>query len=105
MDESSNVQRTATDDPLPYPTNRVIGAVATEQLGDLIGDLIAAGFAPIGILAGEGGLRRLHGTGGGDGLTGLLRRFAMSTGSDLDHVRRAEEDARRPRARRRRGGR
>ena len=35
MDESSNVQRTATDDPLPYPTNRVIGAVATEQLGDL----------------------------------------------------------------------
>jgi hypothetical protein len=98
MSESTNVPETKADAPLPYPTNRVIGAVATDQLGDLVPDLVAAGFAPIGILAGEGGLRRLRGTGGGDGLTGLLRRFAMSTGGDLDHVRRAEQEVRDGRA-------
>jgi hypothetical protein len=98
MSESTNVPETKADEPLPYPTDRVIGAVATDRLGDLVPDLVAAGFAPIGILAGEGGLRRLRGTGGGDGLTGLLRRFAMSTGGDLDHVRRAEQEVRDGRA-------
>jgi hypothetical protein len=98
MGESNSVPGKGADAALPYPTNRVIGAVAADRLSDLVPELVAAGFAPIGILAGEGGLRRLRGTGGGDGLSGLLRRFAMSTGGDLDYTRRAEKAVRDGRA-------
>ena len=94
MSESNNVDRTGVDDPLPYPSNRVIGAVVIDRLGDLVPELVAAGFAPIGILAGEGGLRRLGATGGGGGLAGLLRRVQMSMGGDADYVRDAEQEVR-----------
>jgi hypothetical protein len=76
---------------LDYPTNRVLGAVELEALREVIPALIAAGFAPIGILAGEAGLRRLRQTGGGSGIGGLLRRFQMSMGGDLDYVAQAEQ--------------
>jgi hypothetical protein len=98
MSEFQSGANTGSDAPLPYPDNRVIGAVGTDRLGDLVPALVGAGFAPIGILAGEGGLRRLRGTGGGAGVTGLLRRFAMSTGGDLDYVRGAEQAVRDGRA-------
>jgi hypothetical protein len=77
--------------PLDYPTNRVFGAVDPQQLSALVPALIDAGFAPIGILAGEAGLRRLHQTAGGSGIGGLLRRIQMSVGGDLDYVAQAKE--------------
>ena len=83
---------------LAYPTNRVIGAVDRAALGAVVPELIDAGFAPVGILAGEAGLRRLRETAGGGGLAGLLRRLAMSAGGNLDYVRRAEDDLRGGRA-------
>lgn len=86
------------DEPLEYPTNRVIGAVEPAALASLVPDLIGAGFAPIGILAGEAGLRRLAGTGGGDGVTGALRKLMMSMGGDLDYVHNAEKKLRDGRA-------
>ncbi len=79
---------------LEYPTNRVVGAVDQAVLGAVVPDLIAAGFAPIGILAGEVGLRRLGETAGGSGIVGFLRRFSKSTGGELDYIRLAEQELR-----------
>lgn len=80
--------------PMEYPTNRVVGAVDRMKLGEVVPDLIDAGFAPVGILAGEAGLRRLAETGGGHGLVGLMRHFTKSTGGELDHIRQAEQELR-----------
>lgn len=100
MDDAAS--RRAPDEgdagPLDYPTNRVIGSVDRTALGVVIPDLIDAGFAPVGILAGEAGLRRLRETEGGSGIGGLLRRFAQSVGGDLDYIRQAEQDLRDGRA-------
>jgi hypothetical protein len=76
---------------LDYPTNRVFAAVDPQQLSALVPALIDAGFAPIGILAGEAGLRRLQQTAGGSGIGGLLRRIQMSVGGDLDYVAQVQE--------------
>ena len=76
---------------LDYPTNRVFAGVDPQQLSALVPALIDAGFAPIGILAGEAGLRRLQQTAGGSGIGGLLRRIQMSVGGDLDYVAQAQE--------------
>ena len=96
MDEASLPRPTETDrdDPLAYPTDRVIGSVEQTTLAAVVSDLIDAGFAPIGILAGEAGLRRLSATAGERGMGGLLRRVAKSAGGDLDHIRRAEQEVR-----------
>jgi len=91
---ASGTTRGGSDDPLDYPANKVIGAVDPAVLGALVPDLIAAGFAPVGILGGEAGLRRLAGTAGGDGFVGALRRLVMDSGGDLGYVRRAEEELR-----------
>ena len=77
--------------PLDYPTNRVFAAVDPQQLSALVPALIDVGFAPIGILAGEAGRRRLQQTAGESGIGGLLRRIQMSVGGDLDHVAQAQE--------------
>ena len=77
--------------PLDYPINRVFAAVDPQQLSALVPALIDAGFAPIGILAGEAGLRRLQQTAGGSGIGGLLRHIQMSVGADLDYVAQAQE--------------
>jgi hypothetical protein len=84
--------------PLDYPTNHVFGAVDPQQLSALVPALIDAGFAPIGILAGEAGLHRLQQTAGGSGLGGLLRRIQMSVGGDLDYVAQAQEALKQGRA-------
>ena len=91
---SSRPPETTGAGALAYPTNRVIAAVDPAVLGALIPDLSAAGFAPIGLLGGEAGLRRLGETGGGSGIGGLLRGFAKSTGGELDYIRRAEQELR-----------
>jgi hypothetical protein len=78
--------------PLEYPTNRVLAAVNPKKLNALVPALVDAGFAPIGILAGQAGLRRLRQTSGDTGISGLLRRFQMSVGGDLDYVARAQQD-------------
>ena len=83
---------------LDYPTNRVFAAVDPQQLSALVPALIDAGFAPIGILAGEAGLRRLQQTAGGSGIGGLLRRIQMSVGGDLDYVAQAQEALKQGRA-------
>src|SRR4051812_49833257 len=83
---------------LDYPTNRVFGAVDPKQLSALVPALIDAGFAPIGILAGEAGVRRLHQTAGGSGLGGVFRRLPMSVGGGLDHVAPTPEGLRQGRA-------
>ncbi|HEU0115702.1 MAG TPA: hypothetical protein VFQ80_13540 [Thermomicrobiales bacterium] len=77
------------------PENEVIGAVARDEVGPAVCDLIDAGFAPIGIVAGDGGLRRIEATiGGGDGLGGLLHRVALNMGGDMDKLRQAAEELR-----------
>jgi len=76
---------------LDYPTNHVFAVVNPQQLSALVPALIEARFAPIGILAGEVGLRRLRQTAGGSGIGGLLRRIQMSVGGDLDYVAQAQE--------------
>src|ERR671920_333464 len=76
---------------LDYPPNRVFAGVDPQQLSALVPALIDAGFAPIGILAGEAGLRRVQQTPGGSGVGGLLRRIQMSVGGDLDYVAQAQE--------------
>lgn len=94
MNEAGSPQSSGSSGagPLDYPANRVIGVVAPSALSTLVPALIDAGFAPIGILAGEAGLRRLRQTSGDGGLAGLLRRFQMSMGGDLDYVARAQQD-------------
>lgn len=92
--KSSDQQTPSGKAPMKYPVNRVMGAVDQQVLGPLVQDLIAAGFAPVGILAGEAGLRRLSETSEGSGLGGALRKFSLSTGGDLDHIRQAEEELR-----------
>ncbi len=87
--QTSNISGTG---PLEYPTNRVLAAVNPEKLSALIPALVDAGFAPIGILAGQAGLRRLRQTSGDSGISGFLRRFQMSVGGDLDHVTLAQQD-------------
>ena len=77
--------------PLDYPANHVFAVVNPQQLSALVPALIEARFAPIGILAGEVGLRRLRQTAGGSGIGGLLRRIQMSVGGDLDYVAQAQE--------------
>jgi hypothetical protein len=75
--------------------NEVVGAVGRDAVGPAVCDLIDAGFAPIGILAGEGGLRRVEATiSGGAGLGGLLNRLALSMGGDMDKLRQAAEELR-----------
>ena len=92
QDKSSRPADASRGAPLDYPANRVIAAVAPESLGAVVPALIDAGFAPIGILAGEAGLRRLAATGGDSGVAGLFRRFRMSMGGDLDHVAQARRE-------------
>lgn len=78
--------------PMGYPTaNTVFATVDLQRLGDLVPALSAAGFAPIGILAGEAGLHRLRKTAGDSGIGGMLRRLQMSLGGDLDFVERAQK--------------
>src|SRR4051794_2713579 len=50
--------------PVDHTTNRVLAAVNPQQLSALVTTLIDAGYAPIGILAGEAGLRQLQQTAG-----------------------------------------
>ncbi|HET7095532.1 MAG TPA: hypothetical protein VFI22_18720 [Thermomicrobiales bacterium] len=77
------------------PENEVVGAVARDDVGPAVADLIDAGFAPIGILAGDGGLRRIEATiSGGDGLGGVLNRLALTMGGDMDKLRQAAEELR-----------
>ena len=77
--------------PLDHPTNRVLAAVNPQQLSALVPALIDAGYAPIGILAGEAGQRRLQQTAGASSIGGLLRRIQMSVGGDLDYAAQAQE--------------
>ncbi|HEU5430778.1 MAG TPA: hypothetical protein VFU81_03895 [Thermomicrobiales bacterium] len=81
--------------PVQAPENEIVGAVARDDLGPAVSDLIDAGFAPIGILGGEGALRRIEATiRGGDGLGGLLNRLALNMGGDMDKLRQAAEELR-----------
>lgn len=85
--------------PMGYPTaDSVLAAVDPQELGALVPALIAAGFAPIGILAGQAGLRRLQQTAGESGIGGVLRRMQMSLGGDLDFVVQAQQDVAQGRA-------
>lgn len=81
MDDAN---RTRTPDapgvPLPYPVNQVIGALVPSNVGTAVVDLIDAGFAPIGILAGEGGLKRMRATANPSGFFASITRFGRPLG-------------------------
>jgi hypothetical protein len=96
MDESSAERPVNTPGRrVETPENEVVGAVARDAVGTAVSDLIDAGFAPIGILAGDGGLRRVEATiAGGDGLGGFLSRLALSMGGDMDKLRQAADELR-----------
>jgi hypothetical protein len=96
MDES-NAERpvNAPAARVQTPENEVVGAVARDAVGPAVCDLIDAGFAPIGVLAGDGGLRRVEATiSGGDGVGGFFNRLALSMGGDMDKLRQAAEELR-----------
>jgi hypothetical protein len=76
--------------PLDFPPDHVMGAVDAASVGEAVLDLLAAGFAPVSVLAGAAGLRRLAGTAGGDGIGGLLRRLSLGLGGELDHLTTAQ---------------
>lgn len=77
--------------PLPYPINQVIGAVVPTNVGAAVVDLIEAGFAPIGILAGEGGLKRMHATANPSGFFGPITRFGRSMGYNQEFIQQFEQ--------------
>jgi hypothetical protein len=95
--DKSNADRPANAPAasMTMPENEVVAAVARDAIGAVVGDLIDAGFAPIAIVAGEGGLRRLEATmRGGEGLGGALNRVALSMGGDMDKLKQAAEELR-----------
>jgi hypothetical protein len=85
----------ASDDgPLSYPEGRVSGAVEGAAADAVVADLTAAGFPAdtIGGMAGAEDARRFRDLHDAGGTWGLVKRIALSMGSDLDLARRAEQE-------------
>lgn len=78
--------------PLPYPVNQVIGALVPSNAGTAVVDLIDAGFAPIGILAGEGGLKRMRATANPSGFFASITRFGRPLGYNQEFIERCERE-------------
>lgn len=78
--------------PMPYPVNQVIGALTSSAVGAAVVDLIEAGFAPIGILAGEGGLKRMHATANPTGFFGQFTRFTRTIGHNQEFIQQCEQE-------------
>ncbi len=84
--------------PLPYPINQVIGALVPTSVGTSVVDLIEVGFAPIGILAGEGGLKPMHATANPTGFFGSITRFGRTVGYNQEFIEQCERKLRGGRA-------
>lgn len=78
--------------PLPYPINQVIGALTPTTVGAAVVDLIEAGFGPIGILAGEAGVKRMHATANPPGFFGHFTRFSRTMGYNQEFIERFEQE-------------
>ncbi len=93
MDDANQIRPPdAPGMPLPYPINQVIGALVPSTVGASVVDLIEAGFAPISILAGEGGLKRMHATANPSGFLGSLTRFGRTMGYNQEFIEGCERE-------------